>query len=208
MADDAEASNEFAHTRWHTNTHSSSLPVPPSMCIGNGGGTLDGREELCRTYYSVTFRENLMTRLLRHLEEGLCFRTEPYLTRPSVKHQPNLSSPHHTLLGCTLAPCVYICVWVCAPEHVQYVFKPFRQYELVSKYLSMHECVLMSVSPSARHQENNGFSLNEVKQQQILFPHSLPPPFTAYNILLSLDWNALSPWKGSGKTLTSPLCRM
>lgn len=65
--------------------------MPPPVCIelgsgGGGGGVLDGWEGRCRTYYSVELREkSLMTRLLRHLEEGLCFRTEPDLTRGSVK---------------------------------------------------------------------------------------------------------------------------
>lgn len=120
-ADDVEASSVFAHT--YTHTHKRTLRLPTSATIsvcwtGSGGGALDGREGRCRVYYSVAFRKrSLMTRLLRRFEEGLCFRTEPDLTSASVKLQPNPSSPHHTQLGCTLAPaCVCLHLSVCCRE--------------------------------------------------------------------------------------------
>ena len=109
------------------------------------------------------------------------------------------TTPHSARLH--FATSVYICVWVCAAEHVQYVFKHFRGsfvWSCVCIYIyiacnymgasvckcvfacmSVRTCVRVSFPISQEPEENNGFSLNELKQQGIYIP---PPP--PNNILL------------------------
>lgn len=101
-----EASTEFSHTCSHTG---SSFFTTTTISVYELGVVVTHRMEgngRCRTFYSVVFgEESLMTRLLRHVEESLCLRTEADLTRASVKLHPGLSSTHqprYILLSCTL----------------------------------------------------------------------------------------------------------
>ena len=128
-------SAEFAHTRSRTDAHSSFSPER-HQCVLNWewwwltgwkGGTLQdllqcsARREASDDKAAETFRGGFVLQDWTRFNQSLC----------EAAAKPLISTPHSA--GLHLA----VCVWVCAAEHAQYVFKHFTTdlYQLVSAYI-------------------------------------------------------------------------